>query len=328
MTNFASPERTGITRREWLKTATATTAATVLGSNFWRAARADDKPAPLDLKKHPYIDAHSHIWTRDTKSFPLAKGTTIDELAPPSFTAEELLDVAHRSQVGRVVLIQHHHYHGWDNSYLVDAARRYPDTFRVVAMVDNFSEAPGEQMRKLLGQRATGFRITPWVYKEKWLAGGMDEMWRTAAQTGQKMCCLIDAENLAEVDAMCRRHPDTPVVIDHFARIGVDGQIRKKDVDALAAMARHKNSSVKISAYYALGKKQPPYDDLVPMIRRMLDAFGPQRLMWASDSPYQLEKPHTYAASIALVRERLDFLSDGDRQWLLGKTAQNVFFTS
>ena len=42
---------------------------------------------------------------------------------------------------------------------------------------------------------------------------------------------------------------------------------------------------VKVSAFYALGAKQPPYDDLVALIRPVYDAFGAQRLIWASDCP-------------------------------------------
>lgn len=314
-----SPVAPGLTRRRCLQAAAVGAASFSLAQ--FRLADAGDV-----ARKLPWIDAHSHIWTRDVKKFPLAETATLDDLKPPSFTAEELLKLAHRHGVGRVVLIQHHTFHGWDNAYLIDAARRYPDAFRVVGMVDNFGPQPGKAMKQLLEQRVTGFRITPWVHKKKWLGGGMDQMWRTAAETGQRMCCLIDPPDIAEVDAMCRRHPDTPVVIDHFARIGVDGQIRPRDVAALGRLARHKHVYVKVSAFYALGKKKPPYLDLAPMIRRVLDAFGPERLMWASDCPYQLDGEHTYGDSIDLVRKRLDFLSHGDRQWLLRKTAQRVYY--
>jgi len=285
------------------------------------AAAAADRAAGTK-----YIDAHSHIWSREIDKFPLAKGTTLADLDPPSFNVQELLEVAGRNGVGRVVLIQHHTFHGWDNAYLTDAAERHPDKFRVVGMVDNFSDAPGKQMRKLHAQRVTGLRITPWIYKDKWLAGGMDQMWRTAADTGQNICCLIDPKHLAEVDRMCSRHSSTPVVIDHFARIGVDGTIRDEDVAALCRLARHKHVTVKLSAYYALGKKRPPYDDLVPMIRRVLDAFTPERCMWASDSPYQISGENTYEASIALIRDRLDFLTGADRKALLTGTAERTFF--
>ena len=283
-----------------------------------------------DSSDLPWIDAHSHIWSQDTERFPLVNGQTKQDLDPPSFTDDELMAVARPEGVGRVVLIQHSVYHLFDNSYLVDAVRRHPQRFRVVGMVDDHQPAAGEAMTKLLAQGVTGFRITPFIRKqepEKWLdTPGMQAMWKTAAKTQQAMCCLIDAGHLPRVDKMCASFPETPVVIDHFARIGVDGQLRDEQIQALAQLARHPRVAVKISAYYALGKKQPPHDELIPMIKRLLDAFGPERLMWASDSPYQLQGVNNYKSSISLVRDRMNFLSASDRQSLLCKTAERVFF--
>ncbi|MCA9230572.1 MAG: amidohydrolase family protein [Planctomycetales bacterium] len=277
------------------------------------------------VNDYPWIDAHSHIWTHDIEKYPLANDFTVKSLSP-LFTEKELLAVAHSNGVGRVVLIHHHPFHGWDNSYLIDVTAKYPETFRVVGIVDNLADNPWSKMRAMLKQHVTGFRVTSDIHKEQWLAGGMDEMWKTAADTGQNICCLINPHEIPQIDAMCKRLPDTPVVIDHFARVGVDGEIRDADVEALCGLARYPRTSLKISAYYALGKKKPPYLDLVPMIRRVFDAYGPERLMWASDSPYQLGGDNTYEASIALVRDHLDFLSEEDRQWLLRKTAERVFF--
>jgi predicted TIM-barrel fold metal-dependent hydrolase len=140
------------------------------------------------------------------------------------------------------------------------------------------------------------------------------------------MCPLVDPDALPSIGRMCARFPETPVVIDHIARIGADGVIRDADIAALAKLAAHGRTHVKISALYALGKKQYPYLDLIPMVRRLFQAYGPQRLMWASDSPFQVENGHTYAGSVELVRDRLDFLSAEDHEWLLAKTAERVFF--
>ncbi len=52
------------------------------------------------------------------------------------------------------------------------------------------------------------------------------------------------------------------MVIDHLCRIGVSGTVAEPDVQALCAMAKHKNVTVKVSAFYALGQKKPPYLDL------------------------------------------------------------------
>lgn len=311
-----------LTRRDFV---TAAAAGLVLGG----ATMGAERPEP-DLERHPWIDAHSHIWPPEVDKYPLVKGLTKQDLKPASFTDDELLAVAHAEKVGRVVLIQHSIYHLFDNSYLVDATKKRPKTFRIVGMVDDRGADPGKAMRELLPKGVTGFRITPFIRPEgerkNWLDNsGMKQMWKTGAATGQAMCCLIGAGDLPGVSAMCAEFPETPVVIDHFARIGYDGEIREAEIDQLCALAKHRRTAVKVSAYYALGKKQPPHLELGPMIRRLLEAFGPERLMWASDSPYQLEGGNNYAASIGLIRDRLDFLSAGDKEWLLRKTAERVF---
>ncbi len=287
-------------------------------------------PALAQERDLPWIDAHSHIWTPDTDRFPLVAGQTKKDLEPPSFTDDELMAVARPEGAGRVVLIQHSIYHLFDNSYLIDAVKRHPKRFRIVGMVDDHQPGAGAAMKKLLPLCVTGFRITPFIRQQeldKWLdTPGMQEMWKTGAETRQAMCCLINASDLPRVDKMCAAFPETPVVIDHFARIGVDGQMRDSEIQDLIRLSRHKHTAVKISAYYALGNKKPPHEELIPMIQKLFDAFGPHRLMWASDSPYQLQGVNNYQASISLVRERLKFLSNDDRQWLLRKTAEKFFF--
>jgi predicted TIM-barrel fold metal-dependent hydrolase len=312
------------TRRDLLKSALLGLPAMGLGLSRTSRLNAQEKD---DLSKG-WIDAHSHIWTRDIENYPLQDGKTLKDLDPPSFTTEELIETSSKEGVSRVVLIAHNIYYRYDNSYMIDSAKKYPGKFRIVGMVDESQPKVGERMKDLLKQGVTGFRITPRVRgRDAWLKSeGMQAMWKTAADTRQAMCCLIDPDDLSDIDAMCQKHPDTPVVIDHFARIGADGEIREKDVKALCNLAKRKQVAVKISAFYALGKKQPPYLDLVPMIRSLFDAYGPKRLMWASDSPYQLVGEHTYAASIQLIRDKVDFLSDADRQWLLKKTAERVYF--
>ena len=309
-----------LNRREMIATGVA---ALGLGTVM---AHAQDK-----LDEHPWIDAHSHIWPPKADQFPLAPGVAVKDLNPPSFTDDELMAIARPEGVGRVVLIQHSLFHLFDNGYLIDAVHRHPNRFRIVGMVDDLKPAPGAEMRRLLKLGVTGFRITPFVkpkeQQAQWLeTPGMREMWKTGGETKQAMCCLINASDLPGVDAMCERHPETPVVIDHFARIGVDGQMREDELKNLCRLARHKHAAVKVSAYYALGQKKPPHLELIPMIKRLFESFGPQRLMWASDCPYQLQGGNSYGPSISLIRDRIEWLSAEDRQWLLRKTAEKFFF--
>jgi predicted TIM-barrel fold metal-dependent hydrolase len=309
---------TWISRRRVLQGGLATAAAVTMNASLSAAEETKPKQA---------IDAHVHVWTPDVKRYPLAAGYTVADMQPPSFTPEELLAQARPAGVGRVVLIQMSFY-GFDNTYMLEAIRDYPGIFSGVAVVDEHAAGVAATMHGLKKQGVRGFRIHPLKQPvEKWLSNaGMAEMWKVGASEGLAMCGLINPEALEPMDRMCERFPDTPVVIDHFARVGVDGQIRESDVANLCRLARHKNTYVKVSAYYALGKKAAPYTDLGPMIRRLVDAYSPARLMWATDCPYQVQNGHTYLDSIELIRSRLDFLSAEDRDWLLRKTAERVFF--
>lgn len=308
------------TRREVLAGSLAALAATSVAP-FVAGAQVSD------TQSLPWIDAHSHIWPPDTSAFQLSPGMTVDDLSPKSFTDQQLMAIARPEGVGRVVLIQHTLFHGYDNAYLIDAWRRHPQWFRVVGMVDDLRPNAGKAMRQLLKLGVTGFRIKPRKGITNWLqTDGMEDMWATSAETRQPMCCLINSDNLAEVDAACIKHPETPVVIDHFARIGVDGTIRKSDVDQLCRLSRHRGVKIKLSAFYALGNKKPPHRELVPMIKRLYEAFGAERLMWASDCPYQLDDANNYAASISLIRDHIDFVTDAERKQLLAGTAERTFF--
>ena len=275
-----------------------------------------------------YIDAHSHIWTPDTAHYPLAAGFRRAIMQPPSFTVEELKEQMKTAGVNRVVLIQMSFY-GYDNDYMLDTIERFPGQFVGVAVIDQNDPNPEIRMGRLEKQGVTGFRIYPKDQPvERWLDNeGLRKMFAFGARRRLNMCCLIDTDALPALDKTCREFPETPVVIDHLCRIGVDGTIRDADVQALCDMAQHKNVTVKLSAFYALGKKTPPYTDLAPMIKRVYEAYGPQRLMWATDCPFQVVD-QTYVESIDLIRKHLDFLTADDREWILRKTAERVFFRS
>ena len=315
-----------VKRREVIKGLAATVVAGGCGRPVSAETARQDETSKKEKSKPGAIDAHSHVWTPDTSRYPLTAGYRVDQMQPPSFTAEELLAHARPAGVDRVVLIQMSFY-GFDNRYMLDCMDKYRGVFGGVAVIDDHANAPEDEMRRLAARGVRGFRIYPRdMPVERWLDhDGMQRMWRRGGEDGLAMCHLVNPDALPAIDRMCAKYPDTPVVIDHFARIGVTGTIRDQDVAALGRLARHKQVRVKLSAFYALGKKQPPYDDLLPMIRRLVDAYGPERLMWATDCPFQTAA-HSYRESIALLRERAEFLNQGDRDWILGRTAESLFF--
>ncbi|MBR90007.1 MAG: amidohydrolase [Verrucomicrobiales bacterium] len=279
--------------------------------------------ATLAEKQTGWIDAHSHVWTRDILSFPLASGRTLDDLAPPSFSAEDLIKLGHSEGVTRHVIISHQRYHGFSNDYYIHAAETHPGTFAIVGALDPSLPGIPQRMRANRARHITGYRIKP-NGNPRWLEHpGLRQMWRTGAEANIAMCPLINPEHIAGLDLMCAKFQDTPVVIDHCARID---QQHTEELNTLCRLARHPNVHVKISAFYAFGTRKPPYLEQLPRIQRLLEAYGSSRLMWASDCPYQLNEPNNYTASISLVRDQLQGITPADRENLLRNTARNIFF--
>jgi len=272
------------------------------------------------------IDAHVHVWTPDTTRYPLAPGFTPEMMKPPSFTPEELFAHCKPEGVDRIVLIQMSFY-GFDNSYMLDSMERFPKVFGGVGVIDWTAARPDEAMGKLAKAGVRGFRVAPRdAPVETWFeTPSFDRMFRYARDHKLAICPLINPNALPSLSRMCAKHLDTRVVIDHLCRIGVDGVIREADVHALCMMAHFPEVRVKVSAFYALGQKKPPHEDLEPLIRRVYDAFGAKRLMWASDCPFAVVDER-YRDSLALVRDGCPWLKPSEREWLLRKTAEDVFF--
>lgn len=276
-----------------------------------------------------FVDAHVHVWTTTNDHYPLAAGWKAADTRPRNFTPEDLFKHTRPAGVNRVNLIQISFF-GFDNRYMLDMIRLHREVFVGTAVIDPLAKEPDRVMAEMAKQGVRAFRIHPrlsQVPAERWLEpAGYGRMFAMGAKHNLAMSCLIDPSNLPEVERMCKAHPDTPVIIDHLCRIGANGTIVDRDVDALCALAKHKRVLVKVGAFYALGKKQPPYTDLAPLIQRIVETFGPSRCMWESDSPFQVHNNHTYRDSIDLIRTRLKFLSDTDKDWLLRRTAEDFFF--
>ncbi len=289
--------------------------------------------AGLAETRGPVFDAHVHIWTADSAKYPMAPGTDREKILPRTFTAEELLKHARPAGVTMVNLVQMTWY-GLDHRYILDTIRKYPGSFVgtgiVPAVTDATLPSPDATMVelskggilafRLLGkQRASGAGV-------RWMDHpGYEKMFTAAASHNLALSFLMEPPDLPELDRMCAKHPEAPVIIDHLCRIGAVGPVNDEDVTALCRMARHRRVMIKIGAFYALGAKREPYTDLLPMIRRVVDAFSPARCMWESDCPYQVQKPHNYAASVALIRDHADFLGAADKEQILFGTASRFF---
>jgi len=321
-----------ITRRDVLALAAAIPIANTIRAPL---ARAQDDSTADDVGG--IIDAHVHIWSADTEKFPLADGFTAEDMWFPSYSAEEVMQLGDAAGVRRFNLIQMTWY-GVDHSYILDVIARNPQQFvgtgMVLAITDVALADPGAAMVDLSQGGVVAFRVRGKSTRPKFNDGdrwmdhpGYEKMFATGAEHNLALSYLMTPADLPELDRMCSKFPQTPVIIDHFCLIGRNNMFIEDEIQQLCRMARHPRVMLKIGAFYGLGAEQPPYLDMLPLIQRVVDAFGPQRCMWESDSPLQTKDGHTFAAAVDIIQKHADFLSESDKHQILVKTAEDFFFT-
>jgi L-fuconolactonase len=74
--------------------------------------------------------------------------------------------------------------------------------------------------------------------------------------------------------------------------------------------------AVKASALPCYTTETYPFSGIHPHVRRVYDAFGPQRMFWGTD---WTRLPCPWRQAVTLFTEELGWLSASDREWIMGR---------
>jgi predicted TIM-barrel fold metal-dependent hydrolase len=100
---------------------------------------------------------------------------------------------------------------------------------------------------------------------------------------------------------------------------------RRGQLDAVLELAAFANLALKWSHAPSLLSDEPyPHRDVLPLLRRAIEAFGVQRLIWASDyTQARVETGQPWAQALYYLLDA-DALSDDEKEWLLGRSARQL----
>jgi 2-pyrone-4,6-dicarboxylate lactonase len=231
------------------------------------------------------VDAHCHVFG-PAAQFPFAperKYTPCDASKDQLFALRDFLGFE------RNVVVQAT-CHGKDNRALVDALKASGDRARGVATVgEDITEA---QLAEL---DAAGVRGVRFNFLRRLADFTPHEVLRRIADKvapfGWHVVVYFEAPDLAELQPLFSSLP-TKVVVDHMGRpdvsLGVDHPqfqafIRWMDADETVWS--------KVSCPERLSLAGPPYDDVVPFQRTIVERF-PERVLWGTDWPHPNLKGH------------------------------------
>jgi len=266
------------------------------------------------------IDSHVHVWVNDPE-YPWAP----EVKNPPAgdATAEQLLEKMAAHGTEKTVLVQVIHYR-WDNRYAADCMKRYPDRFEGVCRVNPESPTAADDLSHWVETHGfRGVRLSPGVGPAgDWFTSpDLDALWRRTQDLRVPMCILTHQERLPDLEGWIRNYGDVQVCVDHMAWPPVD---RPEMLENLLRLAQYPEVCVKISGTWAVSRDDYPYRDTHDAVKRIYDAFGPERLMWGTDWPL-VERKCGYTGALDMVRKEFTFLTDMDREWILAKTVLKLW---
>ncbi len=297
-------------RRKFLSGAAATSIALATQ----RTQPAVAQPA----QKRLIVDSQVHLWPANTPERPWVAGARPQ--LPEPFTIERVVPMLDEAGVDRVVIVPPT-LEGERIDYAQEAVNRYPGRFAIMARID--LDKPDRATRLPTWRDrpgVLGVRLNFLNEAGKWLTDGTaDWFWPAAEKAGLPVMFLTTGQT-SLFARIAERHPQLTLIIDHM---GVSSEtVRRNMVPATiaesAALAKYPNVSVKLSSAPLMSSEPYPFRDVTPHIRRLFDAYGPERCYWGTDVTNSYAKA-SYRQRVTHFTEELNFLSEADKDLIMGR---------
>ena len=264
-------------------------------------------------------DAQIHIWGPDTPERPWPRDG-IQPQRPEPLGAPEVVAEMDRAGVARAVLVPPS-WEGYRNDLALSAVAAYPGRFAVMGRIDVTQPGSVDLSTWRDQPGMLGIRVNFSLPQLRALLpdGSVEWLFSAAERFGIPLMVLARGQADALV-GVARRHPELRLIVDH---LNLPGSIQETEIgpeiDKVLPLSRLPNVAVKVSCLPSLVRESYPFPSLHPHIRRVIDAFGPERCMWGSDLS-RLSCPYVDWVRIA---EALAFLSEPDKELLMGGSLAN-----
>lgn len=188
-------------------------------------------------------------------------------------------------------------------------------------MIDTEDRAAVDQVAYWAGKRVLrGIRLVLQTLETN------PEIWEKAAQSGLNILVFEQPAIAPRADslaAFARGHPDTRLVLSHLGMPDCGKAPDFRADERILALADNGNMFVQISGMHMFGRA--PYAGLVPLITRLVECFGPERLLYGSNYPV-METEAVYGEELSLLRAgRLGVPREAANQVSAG-TAKSLWF--
>jgi L-fuconolactonase len=273
------------------------------------------------------IDTHVHVIAKGQPDYPQIHVTQLAWVPTDAKDMEEIVSRMDATGVTGAVLVQALAGHGYDNRYTLDSSLHYNShnanlkrqRFTPVGMIDPLAADAAATVRNWAKRGLRGVRIRPLEY-------AVDDprtfpVWDTCRELKVPMVMMGVRPPAHEAfTRMLVRYPDILVTVDHTSGVQVDDGAPFAKAQSLFDLARFANFSVKFSTNLiqnCIKANVKPHD----FMKRLVDAYGSERIMWGSNYPAIHEPDWSYASALEAAKDAIRPFSKKDQENLMAGAA-------
>lgn len=272
------------------------------------------------------IDAHHHLWDLDVRDQPW---TAELPALRRSFAMDDLGPLLARNQIDATVLVQTVTV-AEETPEMLQLAATDPYIAGVVGWVDLTANDVDDRLTELRsgvgGDRLVGIRHQvqgepdpAWLSRSDVIAG----LGRVADADLVYDLLVIPEQLDASIDA-AQRVDNLTFVLDHAAKPLIASGVMEPWASQIRRLAACPNVYAKMSGLVTEAGEGWTSDQLKPYTDVLLEAFGPDRVMFGSDWPV-LNLVATYDEVVAATEAAISGLSSAEQQRVFGGSAVEAY---
>jgi L-fuconolactonase len=275
------------------------------------------------------VDAHHHLWDPERRDYPWMTGDAAALRRPIGLG--DLRATVEPLGVGPTVAVQAASSEEETLELLALAAESDGLVAGVVGWIDLTAPDADERLAALKeapgGERLVGVRHAvhdepdpDWLARDD-VANGL----RAVADAGLPYDLLLFPEHLSVATRIAAAIPELALVVDHGAKPHIADGEREPWSSDLAALAAHERVHCKLSGLVTEADRTGWREQgVVSYAARLLELFGPERLMFGSDWPV-CTLAASYAEVLDVALSALAELSTAEQEAVLAGTAQRFY---
>jgi predicted TIM-barrel fold metal-dependent hydrolase len=272
----------------------------------------------MTIFDEPKIDTHVHVL--DPARFAYGADIAYKPAAQEIGTRAQLMSVCKAYGVHHALIVGPNSGYGQDNRCTLDAIARSGGRWKGIAVVPN--DVAFDELVRLKAEGIVGVAINA-TYHSVDCYRDVGALMGRLADLDMFLQIQVEGDQLADLAPQVLVS-SVKLLIDHCGRPVPEAGLTQPGFKALLDLGATGRAAVKLSGYSKFAREPHPHRDTWPFVRALVDTFGPENCMWASDWPH-LRAPERIDYGVLLKLAELILPDPAERRQIMWETPKRLF---